>query len=113
MVAAGATRPLATGARCDGEGDDMRRIDNARELRELADELGVRRDWHEPDEQLVTARVAGVDLDNAGFWPPSEVGIHGYTGELCVIISQDSTDVAAGSLASLLAMASGPDGPLA
>jgi hypothetical protein len=91
----------------------MRRINSARELRALADEMEVRRDWHEPDEQLVTARVEGEHFDNAGVWPPSEVRVPGWTGELCVIITWAGRDVAAVNLASLLAMASYPDGPLA
>jgi hypothetical protein len=45
------------------EGIEMRQIHSARELRELADELGVRPDWHEPDEQELTARVEG---ENSG-----------------------------------------------
>lgn len=91
----------------------MERIENARELRALADRLRVRPDWHEPDEQELTARVEGESFDNAGHWPPSEVRSgREWTGELCVIISQDGRDVAAVNLASLLAMASYPDGPL-
>jgi hypothetical protein len=94
----------------------MELITSARELRKLADRLGVRSDWHEPDEQDLTARVEGENFDNAGAWPPSAVrayGNPGWTGELCVIISQGGEDVAAVNLASLLAMASYPDGPLA
>jgi hypothetical protein len=93
----------------------MERIDRARELRDLADRLGVRTDWHEPDEQDVTARIEGENFDNAGAWPPSEVRAFGHsewTGELCVIISRGGEDVAAVNLASLLAMASYPEGPL-
>lgn len=35
---------------------------------EFAREQGVRADWHEPDEQNLTAVVKGWDFDNAGFW---------------------------------------------
>ncbi len=89
----------------------MRRINNARELRALADELGVRQDWHEPDEQEVDARIEGEDLDNAGFWP-SAMTRDDWEGEYCVVITKNGEDVAAVNLASLLAMASYPDGPL-
>jgi hypothetical protein len=49
----------------------MKRITEQHELVELARELGVRPDWHEPDEQGITARFDGTDgdFDNAGFWP--------------------------------------------
>jgi hypothetical protein len=91
----------------------MDMISNARELRALADRLGVRADWHEPDEQGVTARVEGAGFDNAGFWPASNRFAPGEDGvEAHVIISQDDEDAACVNLASLLAMASYPDGPL-
>jgi hypothetical protein len=43
----------------------MKIIRTRAELRELARELGVRPDWHEPDEQSLTARVHGTSFDNA------------------------------------------------
>lgn len=43
----------------------MRKINTRDELVELARELGVRSDWHEPDEQRLTARVHGTSFDNA------------------------------------------------
>lgn len=47
---------------------DVKRINTVAQLRELQQELKVRPDWHEPDEQDVTARVFGFSFDNAGFW---------------------------------------------
>lgn len=91
---------------------EMQRIGNARELRKLADKLGVRKDWHEPGEQELTARIEGESFDNTGIWPPSEVRTPGWSGELCVILSRDGEDIAVVNLADLLAMASYPDGPL-
>lgn len=44
------------------------RINNKEELQELAKKLGVRHDWHEPDEQEVSIRIRGKSFDNAGFW---------------------------------------------
>jgi hypothetical protein len=48
------------------------------QLRKLAQRLGVRPDWHEPDEQCLTARVEGKSFDNAGFWPTQQYA----TGQL-------------------------------
>ena len=39
--------------------------DEMRELQSFAEKYGLREDWHEPDEQSVTARVIGYQLDNA------------------------------------------------
>lgn len=38
------------------------------DLLKVAEELGVREDWHEPDEQGLTAEFRGSTFDNAGFW---------------------------------------------
>lgn len=49
----------------------MRKITTRAELVELARELGVRDDWHEPDEQELGAFVEGTSFDNAmpaGHW---------------------------------------------
>lgn len=81
---------------------DMRRITTRADLIELADELGVRPDWHEPDERDVTAIVKGATFDNAGFWP--EPGP--YT-EMHVIIRKNGKPVAAVNLATLFAWATG------
>lgn len=48
----------------------MKRINSKEKLIELAKALGVRHDWHEPDEQsLTTVELRGNNFDNAGFWP--------------------------------------------
>lgn len=47
----------------------MKRITTLAELLALKRELGVRDDWHEPDEQGVTVEVHGSSFDNAGTWP--------------------------------------------
>lgn len=47
----------------------MKRISSRAELAALARELEVRPDWHEPDEQGLTADVFGRSFDNAGSWP--------------------------------------------
>ena len=49
------------------------RINTRAELIELAEAHGLRADWHEPDEQNITATVEGTGFDNAGFWPLAAV----------------------------------------
>lgn len=79
----------------------MKRIIERAELVALARELGVRPDWHEPDEQGLTARFDGTDgdFDNAGFWPM--IKGHGYDrnelggprrGEMCIVLSREVQD---------------------
>lgn len=79
----------------------MKQITEQAELVTLARELGVRPDWHEPDEQGLTARFDGTDgdFDNAGFWPM--IKGHGYDrnelggprrGEMCIILSREVQD---------------------
>ena len=46
----------------------LKRIHTKDELKALAKELGVRNDWHEPDEQGLRAFVFGKNFDNAGHW---------------------------------------------
>lgn len=53
---------------------DIKRINTRDELKALAAELGVRPDWHEPDERGVNALVSGHMLDNAGFWGTGGTG---------------------------------------
>jgi len=86
----------------------MKRITDRAELVELANLLGVRPDWHEPDEQGITARVEGRSFDNAGFWPDDS---HFRAPEIIehhVILSQNGRDVAAVNLATLFAWAADP-----
>lgn len=88
-----------------------RRITERAELVELARELGVRGDWHEPDEQEVSATVSGGRFDNAGFWPASDVSVQRYpeVEELSVTLLRDGKPVAHVNLATLFAWATGCD----
>lgn len=102
----------------------MERIDTRRRLIEWAAEHGLRHDWHEPDEQDITARVEGtpLDFDNAGFWP--DEGAKSFDGqpaavELHVIFSEKGNedgravrgrDIACVNLATLCAWATGYHG---
>lgn len=80
----------------------MKRIIERGELQALAKELGVRPDWHEPDEQEVSAIVRGTNFDNAGFWPEPNRAYE----EMYVTIYKDNIGVAAINLATLFAWAS-------
>ena len=87
----------------------MKRINTKAELIALAEELGVRRDWHEPDEQEVAATTHGVTFDNAGFW--GETYRSAFDGraftERYVKLYKDGEPVAAVNLATLFAWATG------
>ncbi|MEU0398361.1 hypothetical protein ABZ208_37585 [Streptomyces sp. NPDC006208] len=92
----------------------LKRITTRAELTTLAHELGVRPDWHEPDEQDVTVKVAGKQFDNAGFWPRDGVtGMAHYDEieELHVTLYQNGQPVAAVNLATLFAWAAGLEKP--
>lgn len=84
----------------------IRRITSRQELVELAGELRVRSDWHEPDEQGVTASVYGDTFDNAGFWPQNRGSAYVYD-EKYVTIKKDGIAVADVNLATLFAWATG------
>jgi hypothetical protein len=92
---------------------DMKRINTRAELKALAAELGVRPDWHEPDERGVNALVSGHMLDNAGFWGEGGTGsVPSWAQELWVTITVKSEGVephgvAEVNLAMLLAWSCG------
>lgn len=73
-------------------------------LAKVADELGVRLNWHEPDEQLVTAEVRGKSFDNAGFWGQEGPAGEDYE-ELHVVVSKDGQPRFTVNLATLFAWA--------
>jgi len=86
----------------------MKRIQTKAELVELARELGVRLDWHEPDEQDVTATTHGRYFDNAGPWGETHRSRDGYDyTERYVKIHQNGKPVAVVNLATLFAWATG------
>lgn len=45
------------------------RINSRDELINFAVTHGLRIDWHEPDEENITASVDGTSFDNCGAWP--------------------------------------------
>lgn len=103
------------------------RIRTLKQLRALAKYLGVRDDWHEPDEQAVTAMVFGSSFDNAGHWGLEHLGrayarnrthLHddgeGWglqvmpdSCEMFVVLYKDGMAVAEVDLATLFAFACG------
>jgi hypothetical protein len=94
---------------------EIQRIGKRDDLVALANKLGVLPDWHEPDNQEVTAEVRGKSFDNAGFWGiKHEVDFlarHGARGseavEMYVVLYQDGEPVAEVNLATLFAFATG------
>ncbi len=86
------------------------------DLIELARQLRVRDDWHEPDEQNIVARVEGQSFDNAGTWPAAYTSVPPEAMEMHVILSlvdddgRNPRDVAAVNLATLFAWATGFEG---
>jgi hypothetical protein len=84
----------------------MRRIRTRDELVRLARGLKVRPDWHEPDEQGVTAQVSGASFDNAGFWGAGAT-IAPEALEMWVTLYKDGRPVAEVNLATLFAWACG------
>lgn len=84
----------------------MKRITKREDLIALAAELGTRKDWHEPDEQNLTAKVFGKGFDNAGTWNDdySQYLLHD-TEELHVILYRHEQPIASVNLATLFAWA--------
>lgn len=95
----------------------MEMINTRAQFEAFARKMGVRPDWHEPDEQELGARVEGTSFDNAGFWPTATSGVPWRSVELHVIFSRMEIregvevpveDLAAVNLATLCAWASEP-----
>jgi hypothetical protein len=98
---------------------EIKRINTRAALVELARELKMRPDWHEPDERDVTAKVRGGSFDNAGSWGEGDflawIGMYGLRRaeeslELWVTLYQDGQPVAEINLATLFAWATGFEG---
>lgn len=92
------------------EPTELRAIHTREEFIELSRELGVRADWHEPDEMEVDAVVYGTSFDNAGTWPRSyRRSIPEEILETHVVFTKEGRAVAAVNLATLCAWASDPE----
>lgn len=93
---------------CGETPPEIVRIHDLNQLKEIAETLGVRPDWHEPDEQEVTAHVGGHCFDNAGFWPESTCSQDlrdAKATEMYVELRKEGLPIAIINLATLFAMA--------
>lgn len=79
-----------------------------RDLLDFKKKFGLRNDWHEPDEQHITAKITGLHFDNA-------MGESVAGQELTVVLYFDHGDDSGGNteelrinLATLLSMATTP-----
>ena len=79
-------------------------VTSQKELIELAKQLGVRNDWHEPDEQDLTADVFGKKFDNAGFYG-LDCMIPDNQKEMYVVLYKQGKPVGEINLATLFAFA--------
>lgn len=84
---------------------DLIRITSKEQLQRVALSLGVREDWHEPDEQEVHAEVFGQRFDNAGFWGWHHEASDSMAPEAYVVLLKDGRPVAEVNLATLFAIA--------
>jgi hypothetical protein len=99
----------------------MQTINTRAELVQLAKDLGVRPDWHEPDEQGITAEVRGTlhNFDNAmgpgefyGHPRPTQSELHVVLRDLDYVQGQlvAGGEIAVINLATLFAWATGYEG---
>jgi hypothetical protein len=121
VTQADAVAALATEMRGEDVPAAVQRITARDDLVALANELGMRAGWHEPDEKGVTARVFGTEFDSAGAWGTAETqrrtaeAARGWmTGvsalEMWVTIYREGEPVAEVNLATLFAFAAGFEG---
>lgn len=86
--------------------NNYRYDETRKKLQDFALLAGVRKDWHEPDEQEVTAIVKGRQLDNAG----GDEGLDQEDPiEKVVELYIDGEAICRINLATLLALACDPD----
>lgn len=93
---------------CGEAAPEVIRVDHLATLKEIAALLGVRPDWHEPDEQEVTAHFGGHCFDNAGFWPENTCSQDlrdAKATEMYIELRKEGLPVAIINLATLFAIA--------
>lgn len=86
----------------------IKRIEHRQDLRDLAKEIGISPDWHEPDEVEIGAVVNGTSFDNAGFWPNPKARLeNGSDGieEIHVVLHKGIEPIAVVNLATLFSWA--------
>lgn len=92
--------------------DNTRHISTKEELQQVAAKLEVRSDWHEPDEQGLTAEFHGKSFGNDGIWG-HKVAITPDSLEQYITLHKNNMPVAEVNLADLLSWASNsPDKPV-
>jgi len=87
---------------------NIRHITNQVDLELLAEELGVRSDWHEPDEQGLTLDFNGKSFGNDGVWG-HKVAIAPDSLEQYITIRKNDQPIAELNMATLLSWASNHD----
>jgi hypothetical protein len=75
---------------------DVEIISTKEQLKQFKEKYYLRNDWHEPDEQEITATIVGKNFDNADI-----VGGHDYA----LLFFKDGKPVAVVNLAMLCAWA--------
>jgi len=83
-------------------------IHTQEDLTYFAEVVGTRYDWHEPDEQDLTAAHYGTSFDNAGFWGDAEF-MYSNIHEQHVVLSISNFPVVSVNLATLFAWATKED----
>lgn len=87
--------------------DGLLQVGSQMQMRQVAKALGVRPDFHEPDERGVSARVIGTHLDNA-MGSSSTNNVNEMNVVLTYVEDDEAPqDVAVVNLATLLAFAAG------
>lgn len=79
-------------------------IRRAEDLAFFANEVDTRLDWHEPDEQHLTAHVFGRSFDNTRFWWNTNL-VYSLTEKQHVVLYVKEYPVIAVNLAALFAWA--------
>lgn len=82
-------------------------INSRLDLESVAERLGTRGNWHEPDEVGVSAVVVGTTLDNACGNDIRAGAVESDYQEMIVLLKKDDAVVAKVNLANLLAWAEG------
>jgi len=91
----------------NGKHKTGRNLDTGTKLRRFAKRHGMRHDWHEPDEQGVTAKVVGSKLDNAMGDEPYVMPWNGRVYEMVVCLKGPKGNTLNVNLATVLALAAG------
>lgn len=83
------------------------RLRSKEQLEEFRRTYGLRKDWHEPDNEDVDAKVIGQHFDNTGCWgyDREDLPMDAPWREMTVLLFVKGDPVAEANLADLLAWA--------